>query len=297
MMERLAAAGVDAALMTPPHLAYRLDAERRTWFQTQMTGSPARRNSDMVPSTLTYALSYENLIFSPSLKGLFVAVRSISLNGVLLICAALCLFCLVLNGRSPPRALASSVLTTGFAAMVLEVLLLFVFQVFQGYVFYAVGLLVAVFMAGLACGGCAGDRLTRGAANPGRLFLGCETALTTSALLVMAFLFLAERGLCSSATALNSAMGSLLFIIGFLTGCEFPLAAAAYWSGQTHGAADRAGGRAAGVVYALDLFGGWFGGIAGALFLFPVLGAYGCCITVAALKGATLIPLALSLRK
>ena len=40
----------------------------------------------------------------------------------------------------------------------------------------------------------------------------------------------------------------------------------------------------AGWLYAADLLGGWFGGIVGAVVLFPVLGLTATCLTVGLLK-------------
>ncbi|MBT8333807.1 MAG: spermidine synthase, partial [Deltaproteobacteria bacterium] len=47
----------------------------------------------------------------------------------------------------------------------------------------------------------------------------------------------------------------------------------------------------AGLLYASDLLGGWFGGIAGAVLLLPVLGLTGTCISVGLLKLVSFIVL------
>ncbi len=293
MLGRLRSAGVETALISLPHLMHRLDNAHQQWFQSQVAGSLARVNGDMLPSALFYSISYESLLFSPALRGLFIAARGISLQDTLLFCAAFCLFSVLLAGRNTTRAVSFSVAGTGFSAMVLEVILLFGFQVFQGYVFYAIGILVAVFMAGLAAGSFTGSRLVRGEAAPGRFFLACEALLTALALALAPVLLLPFL----PGTILNAAIGFLLFLTGFVTGCEFPLAAACYGSGRDLRRTSRPMAGAAGTIYALDLFGGWLGGLLGAFLLFPVLGVYGSCIVVVAVKGATILPLALSLRR
>jgi spermidine synthase len=70
----------------------------------------------------------------------------------------------------------------------------------------------------------------------------------------------------------------LSFTSGFLTGSQFPLANTLYL--QKSGSLSET----AGWLYAADLLGGWFGGIAGAVVLLPVLGLTGTCLTVALLK-------------
>jgi spermidine synthase len=68
------------------------------------------------------------------------------------------------------------------------------------------------------------------------------------------------------------------FICGLLIGSQFPLANKLYLRNSTNLS------KTAGLLYASDLLGGWFGGIAGAVVLLPVLGLTGTCITVGLLK-------------
>jgi spermidine synthase len=75
-------------------------------------------------------------------------------------------------------------------------------------------------------------------------------------------------------------------ICGLIIGAQFPLANRIYLQhnpGVT---------QTAGLLYAADLLGGWFGGIIGAVILLPVLGLFGACLTVALLKLASFIVIA-----
>ena len=70
---------------------------------------------------------------------------------------------------------------------------------------------------------------------------------------------------------------------GLLIGSQFPLANKIYLKNN------KSVTKTAGLLYASDLVGGWFGGIAGAVILLPVLGLIGTCITVGLLKVTSFI--------
>ena len=76
---------------------------------------------------------------------------------------------------------------------------------------------------------------------------------------------------------------ALSFLAGLLIGMEFPLA------GKLHlkSTPDVAG--TAGLLYSADLIGGWLGGIAGGVVLFPVLGLAGSCVALGILKTVSLL--------
>jgi spermidine synthase len=75
------------------------------------------------------------------------------------------------------------------------------------------------------------------------------------------------------------------FVSGLLVGSQFPLANRLYLGTGTSPT------KTAGLLYAADLLGGWFGGMFGAAVLMPILGLVGTCIIVGLLKLASFVVL------
>jgi spermidine synthase len=112
-----------------------------------------------------------------------------------------------------------------------------------------------------------------------QLFMGTELAMICFSV-GCPFLFLAVHEYLGSPGAFSFRMLFLVisFVCGLLIGSQFPLANKLYLRNSTSLS------KTAGLLYASDLLGGWFGGIAGAVVLLPVLGLVGTGITVALLK-------------
>ena len=117
---------------------------------------------------------------------------------VLLVCGAL--LCLVGRfarrrmGTVWPRAmLTGAIATTGFCGMAYELLLVFVFQGLYGYVYTRMGIIVAVFMAGLVAGARSGQSLGKSGRSAGRSLFLIEVALALFPLLVLGLVGVAAR--------------------------------------------------------------------------------------------------------
>jgi spermidine synthase len=164
--------------------------------------------------------------------------------------------------------------------MIFDLMLIFTFQSLYGYVFSWIGLLVSSFMAGAACGALLITRILAQIKNYVQLFIKIELAILCFSL-GLPFLFHAVHFYLGSSGGFFFLR--MLFLVisclcGLLIGVQFPLANMIYLRKSTGVS------KTAGLLYASDLLGGWFGGIIGAVVLLPVLGLTGTCITVALLK-------------
>jgi spermidine synthase len=233
-----------------------------------------------------FSISHWNALFAPSLGWLFRQFERLNLGTIVLLLALV----LLLYTRFRPKdrqfgaAIPLCIVTTGFAGMIFHLMAIFAFQSTHGYVFSWIGLLVASFMAGAACGAMLITAVLARTRNCLGLFLGTELGFICLSV-GCPLLFLSVHQHLGSPGAVSFRM---LFLVvssvgGLLIGSQFPLANKLY----RRSGADSS--KAAGLLYAADLLGGWFGGIMGAVVLLPVLGLVGTGITVGLIKLSSFI--------
>ena len=283
IVERLNQRQIETEVVVPWHIEQKLHDGWQGWFSGFIEGGSQKINTDFDPRGVFYSAAHWNAVFAPSLRWLFGQFERISLATIILPLAILLLLFFALRpkgARALQVGLSLSILTTGFAGMILSLVLIFAFQSIYGYVFSWIGLLVAAFMAGAACGamlmaihlGRMRDRFAS--------FKRIELAIMVFSI-GCPFLILGANAYLGSpdrSFLLRLLFWVLLFISGFLIGSQFPLANKLYLRSGTSPT------RTAGLLYAVDLLGGWLGGVAGAVVLLPILGLVGTCITVGLLK-------------
>ncbi|MFP3897271.1 MAG: spermine synthase [Anaerolineales bacterium] len=288
VVTRLEKRNIEAHAMVPWHIENKLHPGWQAWFADFIEGHSQKINHDFKPLALFYSLSHWNVLFAPSFGRLFRQFERINLRGIAVLFSLLLLIYFFLRWRNKTffrTGVPLSIVTTGFAGMIFDLVVIFAFQSIYGYVFSWIGLLVASFMAGAACGAMLITKVMAHIQDDMRLFQGIELAIIgLSAVLPSTFL------------AINSHMGGqnvfvrvlflfISFICGLLIGSQFPLANKLYLGHSTSLS------RTAGLLYACDLLGGWMGGIVGGVVLLSVLGLAGTCITVALLKLTSFIVL------
>jgi spermidine synthase len=283
VIERLKRRNIKAEAMMPWHIEQKLHHGWQDWFSNLIAGRSQKLNSDFSPIGVFYSVSHWNALFAPSLRGLFRQLERTSLWAVILAFTLFLLLYWLFQSQTERRFRAGipfAIFTTGFAGMIFSLMLIFTFQSIHGYLFSWIGLLVASFMAGAACGAMLMAMALDRIGNGFRFFSGIELAIVGFAIGCPLLIFGANAVLGRPHTLF---LFSLLFLIlsaisGFLIGSQFPLANKLYLGKGTTLT------QTAGLLYASDLLGGWFGGIIGAVVLLPILGLVGTCITVGLLK-------------
>ena len=295
---RIERQGIKTKLMNRHYLDAILTADRMTDMQRAIA-QPAALNTDFSPVLYFYHLRYWMSQFKigfgvlQALLLVLLGVYLVRLRG-----AALVLF------------------ASGFAGTALEIVLLLAFQVLCGSVYHQVGVIVTVFMAGLALGAMMANRGTNepfgGASSASPMNSGPRVtrpsdaaaarsesapyqrqerylrylafAIAGYAVLLAFLLPLLNRmgDMTASLWFIKTAIALLTLVLAVLVGMQFPLANRLEFDGTVVGAS---------WLYTADFIGAFLGALLASTLLIPLIGVAGVCLLTAALNflGGTMI--------
>ncbi|MFA5063450.1 MAG: fused MFS/spermidine synthase [Candidatus Omnitrophota bacterium] len=281
--KRIAEGNIPVGLLIPDYLDYRLSDKLLDWFNIRMSSGTKDINLDLRPVAVYTTLEISNKKFSPQFNQVFAYFNYLNLKfifiTVLLMAAVIFFISRRIGKLGVPVVYA--IFTTGFLGMSANLLLIFAYQVFYGYLYQKISILTAVFMAGIAAGSFL---LVRGMDK----IKNNKSALIILEVLLAAFSLILGFAISSfnifSGCPVPVFYG-LLFILGLLMGLEFPLAGKLCLK-------DEAGlGSVSGALYASDLIGGWLSGILTGIVFLPLLGFFDTCLVIFMLKLSSLIVL------
>jgi len=296
LMKRLHEREIKTSLMTKGYIGHRLHERWLTWFIKSMEGKEVPVNSDFRPLGVYFYLSFWNALFSPRLAPVFKWFEGWSLQWTLALTAIFTLLLSILfmkKSETSRYSIPYAIFTSGFADIMLDLAILFTFQTLYGYLYYQMGLLITVFMAGLALGGFTMTRQMEKTRSPSSLFLKTELSVICFSLILPFVLSLPSEAL-EKPWAYNLLYGTFLamsFLCGFLVGLQFPLATKIYL--RTFPKQGALLGQTAGLLYGADLLGGFFGGLFGGVLLLPILGLKESCFMIAMIKAGSFISILL----
>ena len=197
--------------------------------------------------------------------------------------------------------------TTGFAGIALEIVLLYAFQNIYGYIYERMGVIVAVFMVGLALGGYFMNQIIKKIQNrstersrrsprsqiPNHCLPPTEVDSCRWVNLLMVFegvigfyaiiLPFIIHALSSYSIAAEIGLTCFIGFAGILTGLEFPLVNKIFMQSNKDMTVS------AGVTYSADHIGAILGAILTGVILLPLLGVFGTCLISSALKLSSLV--------
>jgi spermidine synthase len=282
---RIEQAGIQTRLVNRHYLAAMLTPDRMADLASAVA-QPAAMNRDFSPVLYYYYLRHWMSQFN---------VRFGLIQIVLLVLLVVYLIRL--------RGSALILFASGFAASALEVVLLLAFQVLCGSVYHQVGIIVTVFMAGLALGAWLSNQLP-GHEAPSQTVLANLRfeisdfrfgGLSMLALLIAAYALLLPfalpllnqlGGSAASLFLVKALIVLLTLILAVLVGMQFPLASRLQFDGTIAGASR---------LYTADFVGAFLGALLTCTLLIPLVGVSGTCLLTALLNIAA--GLAVGVRK
>ncbi len=277
-LNRLEEKGIQTKVLNRLHLEYRLHRRWLDWFNASLSDyQKIRKNLDLLPSGTFYSISYWNALFSPRMQGVFRILDKLNFKALLI---GLCVFGLglliseIVIPKLKKLSIAFAIGTTGFVGMSLDLILIYAYQSFFGFVFSHLALLFTAFMTGLTLGGWTMTKRLSRIKNDLFSFSKIELAICGFSLLAGPLLLYLNR---SNVFNFPFIFFILSAISGYLVGSEFPLANRIYSQGKTHT-------QAAGILYALDLAGAWFSALIVSIALLPVIGILKTCVLLLVLK-------------
>lgn len=255
---RLAARSIQARLVNRHYLDAMVTPDRMADL-VRAVARPAATNTDFDPVLYYYHLRHWLTQFQ---------THGELLGGLL----GLALIAYLARLRRVPRVLFAA----GFAASGLEVVILLVFQTLYGSLYRQVGLVVTIFMAGLALGaGLARRRKAGTPPQPALAKLAVGIVLLAAAL---PWLLRLPAGLDHLTGTAFAGEGFILVVtlgLALLVGAQFPLAGVAVPGSATAAAAR---------LFGADLVGAAAGALLVSALLVPLLGVTVVCLLIAGLN-------------
>jgi spermidine synthase len=234
--------GISNVYVNPYYIEDRSVAERSNDIMKTLDKN-APLNRDFVPVAQFRQLEYWLAYFreNPWLSGVGVAL----------------LLGLIVTRTTP---VGFCVLVDGFVASSIEIVLIIAFQILYGYVFEAISVLIALFMAGLAIGSYAGRKLLP--ARPVHGFVAVQFSLVLFCLVLpLVLILLRDAGI--GPVAVRGMVAVMLIAGAVLVGMAFALG-----TRLLQGPAGSVGG----TLYGLDLIGSAAGALLVASVLIPLVG-------------------------
>jgi spermidine synthase len=283
-LSRLRERHIQTRLLSKFHLEYRLAPYWLDWFKDSLADyRRIRRNSDLLPSGTFYSIAYWNSAFSSRMQGLFNGLDNLNFSIIIFYLCLGTLGALLLKRfilRLKKFSIGFAIATTGFVGMSFNLIFIYAYQSFYGFVFSHLALLVTAFMTGITLGGWVMTKRLSRIKDDFGAFLKIELILAGFCLAV--WLLPQYLKYLKPGTEFSYLFFVLSALAGSLVGLEFPLANKIYGKAQTYTTS-------AGFLYGLDLFGAWLAALIVSSAFVPVIGIIKTCLILAFLKAISFI--------
>jgi spermidine synthase len=244
----------------------RLSPQRVDYLQSSILSKKGKTNYDLSPVCYFYNTILWSTLFQSAEKPLFLWLADVPRFVYLLVPSLITLTLLfILYKRKSRRSnlALSAIFMAGYTSIFLEIIVLLGFQIFYGYVYSKMGLILTVFMLGLGVGAY----ISKIKAVKGQLnfsFLSVVQLIQVILPLVLLFLFTFFAKGTVSEFWMESSLLSLMALCGIVGGLEFTTA--------NHLFLQEVKGKNVGTGYSIDLLASAISSILVSAILIPLIG-------------------------
>ena len=256
---------VQTKLVNKYYINYVFTNDRFFEIQKLLTKTTAQINSDLKPICFQYTISIWLSKFFPKIA--FEGIPAPGMTAFIVIAGIVTLILLLLFVFSKKLILVRKVLLVsfaGFVGMILETIIIINYQVNSGILYQNIGLLITMFMIGLAAGSFVIDRLITKMQNRNSK---AKKWIGVSIVFGLSFFSFYYYFLISNSVSLEL-IGSSLFLVlsGFFVSGVFAFASSDNVADQT---------RVVAPLYSADVLGGAVASVVVVLLLIPAMGIPG----------------------
>ena len=189
---------------------------------------------------------------------------------------------IIFRRRTPiKRILPLAMAMAGFSLMASEITIIYAFQVFYGYLYYKIGLIITALMTGMAVG------TWLGAKKISQIKIK-SLVIIHGLIIIFCLIFLLGSWLLFKTSPLPSPLIEIVFLIlaalvGGIIGFEFPIVNKLYLEQKSRLRPSGFGGQV-GVIYGADLIGSCLGASLISIFILPIFGIFQTLILLALLN-------------
>lgn len=275
LAERLLERDIIAGLIDEFYLQYKMDPLRFGSLKEEIIeANDWEINTNVLPRGVFRSTMLHTLTVAPVLVEVMYKIDKLSISIYAGIIVTVFVVLIILRKtRHSLISISNAIATTGFASMLMYILLILYFQIYYGYVYHYIGLLTALFMGGTAIGAYLASRNIRYS------LLKIELSIVG----VIGLFLLTSVSEIFTPIAIQVVIFICMVAMGLLTGMAYPVAV------RMISQAGKSVSIQPGKLYALDLFGAFFGAIFTAIVLLPSLGIHKTLMLVLFLKMSSTI--------
>lgn len=253
---------IETQFLTENHLEYLAKNPRNSFFKKKFEEAKVKINSDFYPSGYFFTNLFWLSNFYPPISNFLLKNYFYLATLSLLVLFSLFSFFFFQNKREKGLFGFYSMLIAGLSFMAYEILAIFLYQIFSGYIFHRISILISLAMAGLALGTFIGQKYQ----------FNLKKIHFSFAILFLISLFFLRSG--------TIFLFLSLILTGFLTGILFSLANKLYLPER----------QKIGAIYTSDLIGAAIGGFLFPILFIPIFGIQGSILILLLLNCLPLIP-------